>query len=160
MINYKNSFYKISDISLNRLGWDWIICISEVIKVLIYQIFPCIYYLVIYRKFINIKRLGPENLVKFSIFMFQNIFIRIFSCYLQNVHPITSGHLVEPIRLGPENFACPYCTKTMRGRKDMQEHIFTHTGERPYSCFKCKATFRQKKACKTHIKLCCKQFVQ
>ena len=102
-----------------------------------------------------------------------SIYNWLYACYLKDTNRNTFGlylfwYLVvqlqiimnrvmpqyTPIKLGPEHFGCHFCTKTMKGKKDMQEHIFTHTGEKPYSCPKCSKSFRQKKGCQTHIKTC------
>ena len=57
-----------------------------------------------------------------------------------------------PIRLGPEEFACPICNKTMRQKVSIQRHILTHTGDKPFSCPHCSRSFSLICNMKTHIK--------
>ena len=58
----------------------------------------------------------------------------------------------EPIKLGPNEYACPYCSAVRRDPGIIKRHIRVHTGERPFSCPHCPATFNQKVHCKTHLR--------
>lgn len=42
-------------------------------------------------------------------------------------------------------FQCSFCQRCLASRQNLKEHIFTHTGEKPYRCpvLGCNATFRQ-----------------
>ncbi|CAL1289165.1 unnamed protein product [Larinioides sclopetarius] len=36
-----------------------------------------------------------------------------------------------------KSFICKFCTKSFRQKRDLDRHIFTHTGEKPYTCGVC-----------------------
>ena len=60
----------------------------------------------------------------------------------------------QPIRIGPDHLACPYCQKTFlkKWHADAKKHIRSHTGEKPFECPLCGQTFSQKSNCNTHIR--------
>ena len=43
------------------------------------------------------------------------------------------------------NFKCSYCKRNLSSRQNLREHIYIHTGERPYVCDEpgCGLSFRQ-----------------
>ncbi|CAK5092645.1 unnamed protein product [Meloidogyne enterolobii] len=47
---------------------------------------------------------------------------------------------------------CKYCTKSFKRNTDLQRHLLTHTGERPFTCSKCYFSFRTKQTLETHSK--------
>lgn len=50
-------------------------------------------------------------------------------------------------------FKCLACGfQTREGLQSITEHQATHTGEKPFQCYMCKAEFVSHKACQTHIK--------
>ncbi|XP_023943300.2 zinc finger protein 91 [Bicyclus anynana] len=53
----------------------------------------------------------------------------------------------------PLKYPCPLCDKVFAGSTTRKVHMRTHTGERPYACTKCAATFSQSAALATHNKL-------
>jgi KRAB domain-containing zinc finger protein len=57
----------------------------------------------------------------------------------------------EPIRLGPTEFACPFCGKVMKSKRDTQRHIRTHTGFKPYVCKICNCAFNDGSNLNRHI---------
>ena len=54
--------------------------------------------------------------------------------------------------LGPAKFACSFCSKIMKVKRDMQRHIRTHTGEKPFKCTICYYKTNQNSALQSHIK--------
>ena len=42
-----------------------------------------------------------------------------------------------PIKLMGGHFGCPFCEKIQNSKGDMNRHIKTHTGEKPYLCDFC-----------------------
>ena len=56
----------------------------------------------------------------------------------------------EPIALGGDVFACPYCNKTMKDKSNMKRHVKIHTGEKPFKCPFCPFAAVQKKSIVSH----------
>ena len=60
-------------------------------------------------------------------------------------------HNVE-IHLGlQKRVACSECGKSFRGNAVLQQHMRTHTGERPFQCEQCGAAFKQKAQLNMHV---------
>ncbi|KAJ8705347.1 hypothetical protein PYW07_011174 [Mythimna separata] len=59
----------------------------------------------------------------------------------------------EGHKRSPHRFPCPMCDKVFDRNQILKGHIRTHTGERPYHCTKCPATFSQSNILRTHDRL-------
>ena len=55
------------------------------------------------------------------------------------------------IKIAPGIWACPFCPMNRKTSFDMESHIRTHTGEKPFQCPYCEQTFNQKGNCDRHI---------
>ncbi|XP_022124665.2 zinc finger protein 492 [Pieris rapae] len=53
----------------------------------------------------------------------------------------------------PRKYPCTICDKVFKTNSTCKMHIRTHTGERPYKCTKCPASFSQSGILNTHVKL-------
>ncbi|KAJ0002530.1 hypothetical protein NQD34_007679 [Periophthalmus magnuspinnatus] len=64
--------------------------------------------------------------------------------------PITPDVKREKDVKGPH--VCPYCKKEFGRKYNLDNHIRTHTGEKPFSCSVCENTFRSKTNLNKHMK--------
>lgn len=62
---------------------------------------------------------------------------------LRKLAPKPEGAAVssEPAQVGRKKYACHLCTKVFGWSTDLKRHILVHTGERPFKCENCQATF-------------------
>ena len=56
-----------------------------------------------------------------------------------------------PIKLGPQKYGCPFCSKFMQTPSKMKLHIMTHTGEKPFVCNICEKCYSRKDALQYHL---------
>ena len=57
----------------------------------------------------------------------------------------------EPIKIGPGQYACPFCNRVSAHSGSIKRHILIHTGEKPFKCKYCPMSCRQKSDLKNHI---------
>jgi len=63
----------------------------------------------------------------------------------------------DPIQIGYQKYACPYCPVMTPTPSSMKMHIRVHTGEKPFKCPYCPKEFTQKGNCVAHIRSVHKQ---
>ena len=59
--------------------------------------------------------------------------------------------LQRVIKLGPQKFACTICKAVMKSAQNVERHMHTHTGQKPFQCPHCSAAFTQKSNCLRHM---------
>ena len=47
--------------------------------------------------------------------------------------------------------SCPFCNKVFGSVRDLNLHIRSHTGEKPYKCQYCGQTFSLKRSAEKHV---------
>ena len=59
-----------------------------------------------------------------------------------------------PIHIAPKKWGCPYkkCFVVMERSRGIKQHIFMHTGEKPFACTQCKFKCNNKYNLKLHVK--------
>jgi len=61
----------------------------------------------------------------------------------------------KSIHLNRKNFKCAHCEKVLSSKQNLQEHIYIHTGEKPYMCdeYGCGMKFRQGSQLSSHKRI-------
>lgn len=63
----------------------------------------------------------------------------------------TCWSLLMPCHLICPQLRCKYCSKQFAKNFDMQQHMRSHTGEKPFQCVVCGRAFSQKSNVKKHM---------
>ncbi|XP_018336391.1 gastrula zinc finger protein xFG20-1-like isoform X1 [Agrilus planipennis] len=72
---------------------------------------------------------------------------RVLEIHLKKVHGI--GNAKIPVRV--KKFFCEHCPKAFAAKDKLQRHMYSHTGERPFSCNICDKKFTDKWYVKQHL---------
>lgn len=59
---------------------------------------------------------------------------------------------VDPKAAAAHKFPCMFCEKSFKMRRYLEEHVATHTGDRPIACAYCNMAFRCRSNMYTHVK--------
>ena len=59
---------------------------------------------------------------------------------------------IHPVRLGPGDFACPFCNRIFTQKRITEEHMRIHTGEKPFICPHCDYSCAKKCNLVRHMK--------
>ncbi|KAK2143592.1 hypothetical protein LSH36_829g00020 [Paralvinella palmiformis] len=80
--------------------------------------------------------------------------IKDFTCSLCAAKFATKRNLLQHVRThtGEKPFKCQYCPKQFTQGSSLNRHEMTHTGERPFKCEKCQKSFVQKIHLVGHMK--------
>ena len=62
---------------------------------------------------------------------------------------------IESSHMGLKRFQCQHCCKFLSSRQNLKEHLYTHTGEKPYRCREagCEMAFRQGSQLSVHKRI-------
>ena len=52
---------------------------------------------------------------------------------------------------GQKVYVCPFCQRRMNHKHNFSKHLRTHTGDRPYACTMCSASFPRMDTLKLHM---------
>ena len=63
----------------------------------------------------------------------------------------TSGIETDAQTSPKKKLKCQYCDKTFSKNFDLQQHVRSHTGEKPFQCIVCGRAFAQKSNVKKHM---------
>ena len=61
------------------------------------------------------------------------------------------GDAVNVVSVTKKKLKCQYCDKLFTKNFDLQQHVRSHTGEKPFQCIVCGRAFAQKSNVKKHM---------
>ncbi|XP_075526909.1 uncharacterized protein LOC142558621 isoform X1 [Dermacentor variabilis] len=71
---------------------------------------------------------------------------------------VRAGRRAPVMASGVRQLPCPYCPMRFKRRWNLNMHVHTHTGERPYQCCYCFRAFADRSNMRKHILIhTCKQ---
>ena len=60
--------------------------------------------------------------------------------------------MIEPIKIGKGQYACPLCPKVAEAYSKIMTHLVVHTRERNFSCHLCTNAFSTKGSLMRHMR--------
>lgn len=79
----------------------------------------------------------------------------ILGCDKAYCNKLNLNRHIETSHIGIKKLQCPHCNKCLSSRQNLKEHLFTHTGEKPYICKEdgCNMQFRQGSQLSVHRRI-------
>ncbi|KAH8420550.1 hypothetical protein KR009_011284 [Drosophila setifemur] len=72
--------------------------------------------------------------------------------YIESKPAVVPMNITTTTTAAPNKFPCMFCEKSFKMRRYLEEHIATHTGDRPIPCPYCEMAFRCRSNMYTHVK--------
>ena len=74
------------------------------------------------------------------------------SRHMQKKHSTTNTEIASLKVCQSRLYQCPHCSYSTKDRFILKHHVYTHTGEKPYTCKKCGWSFAQSSTYYTHMR--------